>query len=109
MSGALGAVERKGGAGELEGHGRAVGGRDMVRALEELSPVRVAVGLDGPVVRVAKGGVGVVDSEVHPSSGRERGVTRVAGLGERLRLGDKREARAGRRASDRSSSFKLHW
>lgn len=71
MTRPLGAIERKGRALELEGHGGAVGSGDMVRALEELILVRVRVGLDGPASRVREGRIGVVDGEVHVSGSDE--------------------------------------
>ncbi len=65
MSGAFGAVERECRALKLERHGRLVGCRGMVRALEELVAVGVGVGLDSPASGVRKGRVRVVDCEVH--------------------------------------------
>ena len=65
MAGAPRTIERECRALELEGHGCAIHGRDMVRALEELVAVGIAVGLDGPAIGVGEARVCVVDCEVH--------------------------------------------
>ena len=66
VAGALGPVERKRRARELERHGRLVLCGDMICPLEEPVEVRVVLGLYGPAIgRVDEGGVGVVNGEVH--------------------------------------------
>ncbi len=94
MTRPLGAIERKGRALELEGHGGAVGSGDMVRALEELILVRVRVGLDGPASRVREGRIGVVDGEVHVSGSDEGVVWMARASGEGRRWGDRLLRRA---------------
>ena len=73
MSWSLGSVERKGHALELEGDGSTIDGGDVVCVLEELVQIRVVCGLDSPAVGgVSKGGVRVVDREVHKVCGTLR-------------------------------------